>query len=619
MSRKTAPDRITLTFDLQELPSAQHRAGLAGLILQIDSMESAGYKRSPNLVPIIEEITPTSATITFSRESMQSVFDDLYAAEIKEIVVANKWPGATRPKPGEFFIEKKDPKTGEMKRSPGFAYDVVQPLAPCLRRHLQESAVAWLNLWREMIWSIPRGGNNVLSRAPFTQKANKPTEPCGEGATAWVQIQDLQKKREAAQSKTDAISGALLLGAQSVNAEAVPFSGRVDHNLLLHFWQVVVLTFVPQVVSKKDAKIERFGYVLTIPDVADLREFRRAFPVILGSLKSRQNDHIPSSARIELPAQANLEVLRRLKGGEDSEPSQKRVNRTIRRDGTGHSDGKHVQHIATSRAQQEDWSGSVRAIESYHMLKLGNNIKMLSFERIAGKPDLVDDYTRINSSFRNPLFRASLMRARIREDPWHAGLIELFAEYPSPFFIEGEDTPRYLPRFGRDVRDQLHAFHKDLFNMKLAEMNEEERLKHLSLILQRLVYKYVEGRAEVKTGKKVKEFPKKTINDREFRDYPKEFREAQQRVCSDAFLAMRSRHDQDFVEFFAGSICSVAQFLPAEDYQFLIQILMAKPDANPVGRRGLCWEDVKAMAMIAVSACSFQVRPRDTEPQGSPS
>jgi hypothetical protein len=618
MSKKTAPERITLTFDLQELPTAQHRAGLAGLILQIDSMGPDGSKKSPNLVPIIE-VAPTSATITFSRESMQGVFDDVYAAEIREIVVANKWPGATKPKPGEYFIEKKDPKTGELKQSPGFAYDVVQPLAPCLKRHLQESAMPWLSLWREMIWTIPRGGNNVLSRAPFNQKASKPTEPCGEGSAAWVQIQELQKKREISQFKTEAISGALLLGAQSVNAEAVPFSGRVDHNLLLHFWQVVVLTFVPQVVSKKDAKIERFGYVLTIPDVVDLCVFRRAFPEILGSLTARQNDHIPSSARIDLPAEANLEVLRRLKGREELEPSQKRANRIIRRDGRGDSPGRHIQHIATSKALQEDWSGSVRAVESYHMLKLGNNIKMLSFERIAGHPDLIEDYTRIKTTFRNPLFRASLMRTLIRDDPWHAGMIELFAEYPAPFFIEGDDTPKYLARFGRDAKDQLHAFHKDLYDMELAEMNEKERLKHLSLILQRLVYKYVEGRAEVKTGKRVKEFPKRTIKDKEVRIYPKEFREAQQRVCSDAFLAMRSRHDQDFVEFFAGSICSVAQFLPTEDYQFLIQILMAKPDANPVGQKGLSWEDVKAMAMIAVSACSFQVRPRDTEPQGSPS
>ena len=102
--------------------------------------------------------------------------------------------------------------------------------------------------------------------------------------------------------------------------------------------------------------------------------------------------------------------------------------------------------------------------------------------------------------------------------------------------------------------------------------------------------------------------------------YPKEFREAQQRVCSDAFLSMRSRHDQDFVEYFAGSICSVDHQLSHANYQFLVRSPHDQPRPQP-GRAEarLCWEDVKAIAMIAVSACSFNVRVREAEPQGSPS
>ncbi len=206
MSKKTAPERITLTIDLHELPTAQHRAGLAGLILQIDSMGPDGNKRNPNLIPVIEEITATTVTITFTRDSMQGVFDDLYAAEPVEVTVAKKWPGKAKPKPGEFFIEKKDPKTGEVKRSPGFCYDVVQPLGTCLKRHLQESAMPWLDLWRQMVWSIPRGGNNVRSRAPFDETADH--KPCGEGSAAWAHIQAFLELRVKSQFKTESISGA---------------------------------------------------------------------------------------------------------------------------------------------------------------------------------------------------------------------------------------------------------------------------------------------------------------------------------------------------------------------------------------------------------------------------
>ncbi len=614
MSKKAQPEQITLTFDLLDLPTAQHRAGLAGLVLQIDAMGPGGYSKDSKLVPEIEDLTATTARITFTRDSMQGVFDDLYSAKLVEVVVASKWSNVD-PKPGEHFIERRDPKTGELKPAPGFAYDVVQPQAPCLDRHLQPSARPWLNLWRQMVWEILRGGNNVRSRAPFNERAQDLS--CGEGSSAWSDLCEFQEKITKSQFKTKPISGALMLGAQAVNAESVPFSGRVDHNLLLHFWQVVVLTYVPQAVSKKDAKVERVGYVLTIPDVADLREFREAFPEILGSLDAEHPDRTPDAARIDLPAQANLEVLRKLRGRESESTAEKAARRNLRRAGARPADLGTVQTLATDKALNEGWTGSVRAIESYHLQKAGNIIKMLSFARVAARPGLVDDYDLIARTFRNPLFRAARMRALIREEPWYGSMIELFSEYPWPFFLEGDETPKYIPRFGRDARELFRAHYEDIQSMSIDTMNDDELLKQLGLVIQRLVNKYVEGRAEAKTGKKVKDFPKKTVEGKERRLYPNEFREAQQRVCSDAFLAMRPRHDQDFVEYFAGSICSVAQYLPPADYQFLTRILLTKPDPNPVVRKGLTWEDVKAVAMIAVSAASFNVRPREAQTEGS--
>ncbi len=627
MSKKPALEQVTLTFDLHDLPTAQHRAGLAGLILQIDSMGPEGNCKPDRLIPKINEITATTAKITFTRDSMQGVFDDLYAAKHVPIVVANKWPGRITPKPGEFFLAKKDAKGEPVK---GFGYDVVQPQAPCLDRHLSSKGKPWLDLWRQMVWAIPRGGNNVRSRAPFIDRANE--MPCGEGATAWTQVCEFQEKRAKSQFKTAAISGALMLGAQAVNAESVPFAGRVDQNLLLHFWQVVVMTFVPHVVNKKDAKVERLGFVLAIPDVADLREFRVAFPQILGQLSSEDPGRTPQSARIDLPSQACLEVLSKLKERktedepgqvdstreERSESAERFKSRLARRDREDRAGRRAIHQTLASGNAAEAWGQSVRAVESYHMFKLGNNVKILSFARVAERPGLIEKYERIKTLYRNPLFRAARIRALIRGGPWYGGMIELFAEYPWPFFIEVEDTPKYLPRFGRDAREQFQAHQEDIKGMKPDEMDENDRLKQLGLVIQRLINKYVEGRAEVKTGKQVKDFQKTTVNGRERRIYPKEFREAQQRVCSDAFLTMRSRHDQDFVTFFAGSVCSVAQFLPPADYQEIIRVLMTNPDPNPVGKKHLSWEDVKAIAMIAVSACSFNVRPREAEAQRSP-
>jgi CRISPR-associated protein Cmx8 len=597
MSKKPPPEKLTLTFDLFDLPTAQHRAGLAGLILQIDAMGPKGYNKNTKLVPVIEDLRPTSAKISFTRDSMQGVFDELYEAKLVEVVVATKRLGKTKPKTGEFFIQRKDPKTGEMKQVPGFAYDDVHPQASCLRRHLESKGNAWLKLWRRMIWAIPRGGTNVNTRGPFNDRANG--HPCSVGEQSWNRLLAFQEGLAKSNCLTDPISGALKLDAQKANAEAISFKGRVDQNLLLNFWQLVVLTFVPFVVNKKERKAKAQGYVIAIPDVSDLDEFRHVFPEILQGLEVEEFQDIPAKARINLPDQACLEVLRRLHRAE-------------------HRDA--IQALVSEKAASK-WGQCIRAVESFHMFKPKNSksVKMLSFARVASRPGLIEEYERIKRSFRNPLFQAARMRAILDRRPWHWGMIELFSEYPWAFFIEGDRTPKYLPRFGRDAREQFQAFHEDLKDMTIHEMNKDEELKQLGLVIQRLVAKYVEGRAEAKTGMKVKDLPKATVDGKERRIFPIEFREAQQRVCSDAFLAIRSRHDQDFVEFFAGSICSVAQYLSPEEYQFLIKTLMTKPDPKQIHHNTLSWEDVKAVAMIAISACSFNVRPRDAQAQGSPS
>jgi CRISPR-associated protein Cmx8 len=70
--------------------------------------------------------------------------------------------------------------------------------------------------------------------------------------------------------------------------------------------------------------------------------------------------------------------------------------------------------------------------------------------------------------------------------------------------------------------------------------------------------------------------------------------EAKEKICADVFLAMRSRRDQDFIEHFTGTICSVPQFLPSDDYIFVSQSLLE--DGG--------WEKIKALSMLALAAHS---------------
>ena len=63
----TQPESITIRYELYELPTAQHKAGLAGLLLQIDSMNervAAGGLPTSVQSPIVEEMSAAFCAVT---------------------------------------------------------------------------------------------------------------------------------------------------------------------------------------------------------------------------------------------------------------------------------------------------------------------------------------------------------------------------------------------------------------------------------------------------------------------------------------------------------------------------------------------------------------------------
>ncbi|MEI7923603.1 MAG: type I-MYXAN CRISPR-associated protein Cmx8 [Planctomycetota bacterium] len=584
--KQADPQSITITYDLHDLPTAQHRAGLAGLVLQIRLMEKRHAEAELKKIPVIERLSKTFAKITFTPESLQAVFDELYAARVVEAF--RKQPdkkSKNKVLKREEFITIPNKITGESKQEKRYVYDEIQPTGLLQQHYLDDGEQSpWLKLWRDMLWNIPRGINTT--RAPFIKISSD--HPCQEGSQLWDELCKYEKKIASSEFQTSEISGALLLGAQSVNAEGIGFLGRVEQNLLLHFWQIVVLTFVPQVL-KRDGKPEAKGYSLCIPDVSDLEAFVDCFPEMLATLSSRKSGFRPTDSLIEIPVQSNLEFLRYLKT------------------------------LASGKAERKGWSEAVSAIESFHMIKIGNNIKLLGHAMVANRPKLVSNYERIQKNYRNPLFRAALILSLLYESPWYANLLEVFAEQPWPFFVEHEQTPRFMPRFGKDARIHFQTLQKDYHNIMTSGITTttEPETDRLSRIVYRLVKKYVQDRTLSKLGKKLENYPEIDFKGKLIRKFDNDFHEKQQKVCSETFLAMRSRHDQEFVSYFAGSICSTVQALKLDDYAFLTQILLRKSNTNPTGSNPPSWEDVKALAMIACSASAFYTKPNKTQPQGA--
>jgi CRISPR-associated protein Cmx8 len=84
-AKPVPPAAIEVSYDLRDLPSAQHKTGLAGLLLQIEDMRerrAKGFILPSDEIPEVVEQTATTARIRFTERSIQTLFDDLYDAEM---------------------------------------------------------------------------------------------------------------------------------------------------------------------------------------------------------------------------------------------------------------------------------------------------------------------------------------------------------------------------------------------------------------------------------------------------------------------------------------------------------------------------------------------------------
>lgn len=112
-------DRFVLTYDLLSLPTAQHKAGLAGLMLVIDSLK----QRMIEPLPTVDGLSPTGVRISITRDSLQTIFDDLYDSEWEEVSSKAKWQG----KEPKRIVEIEVQPNGKTKREKRFVYDAVRP------------------------------------------------------------------------------------------------------------------------------------------------------------------------------------------------------------------------------------------------------------------------------------------------------------------------------------------------------------------------------------------------------------------------------------------------------------------------------------------------------------
>ncbi len=564
--KATGPDAVTLTYDLFDLPTAQHKAGLAGLLLHIAHMRD---RRPPIPVPEVLAQSATGATIRFTPENIQWLMDILYAAQPALVTSKSKQKGATPVK--EDFVEETD-EHGKTRRTKVFVYERCQPKCPYLAQHLGSEREAWLALWRDMLWAIPRA--KPKTREPFEQRAK--ALPCKEGKAVWSDLCRVESRRANNRFHTTEVTGSLWLGAQAANAEAVPFRGRAEENLLLHFSPLVATVFMPRFVEatgkaylgKRSASDKDRHFVVTVPDVTDLEQFVTMHPFLLASLSPATTGYRPAEAVIDIPAEGALWVA------------------------------YHLAQLAVDKTTALETSIAVAAVEYLHVVKAGKNAKMMASGRVVPRPDLLEEYAAITgapggtSPYRNPLFRRALMLAMLDGEPWFRPFGAMFAKWPHRFFVPTDDSPK-LSWFWADARAKLKEVTEV---MSIAPQQPPDPNDRLAELVHRLVRAYVHAKALERSRVDVE--PYKDGNTIQWDKVPDNVKgpyyKARREIAESMFMEFRSRRDQAFVEHFVARLGAVRQYLPEEDYRTVSAALL-----DPARR-----DDVKTLTLLSLSANS---------------
>jgi CRISPR-associated protein Cmx8 len=531
---------ITLGYQLADLPSSQHRSGLAGLILMIEFLHrQPGHHRGTARVA---KLHARGADIELDAAGLTDLFDVAYQTTLGERAEPrlrkDKAKQDVEPLRTEEVPELD--KNGKEKLVTKYYYPEYVPAGAFLLERDPGAAGGkgpWIKLWRDMIWAIPRGV--PATRKPFEDRAEG--AKTSDASDTW---KDLVK--EASGQHSVELSSALFLGAQECTAEGVSFLDRAAQKLLLHFSLFVAQVYVPQVVDS-DGKNEFVGYAVVFPDISNLEVFCDELPRWLLEREPEVRGYRPRAAIVDLPEIGALEIQAGL--------------------------AKRLQQ----RLQSPSLADLLLGFDVLHLAKEGNNIRLKSWNRVAVQPQEVFDELRTLKELWSALFRRQRMINLLYDRPrWH-GFDRLISTTRIELTFD-ESTFRHDARAFFEIYSQEKTVSDD-------DDNEAGEGKELPALVFRAARNYVNRRVEQKhrlSWDKAKGDPQaiKDLNER---------REA---IARSAFLAARSRNGADFIEFFAGTICSVPQRSKGgeEAFAILSQALIRDTDT------------VRTLTLLALSA-----------------
>lgn len=536
---------IKLSYQLAELPSPQHRAGLAGLVLmvrEIENQETLQHYQSALLE--LDNLDEFGVTVKFNLEGLKALFDLTFGAFIEERSTETKIKKYDRMEE----IEEKDDK-GKIKIKKRYYYSVITPqgaFLPSLDESAEGNNGIWIKLWRDMYWSIIRGV--PTTRNPFNFRANKDYGTYSDDVIKqWTQLKN--------PDKTIGQSGNYYLGAMASNAENIPIKDSIRYQFLLNFAPFVFQVYRPTTLDK-DGKREFGSYALAIPDVSKLDRFCLSFPRLL---KQRNNDKLgysPKESIIDLVEESALNFF----------ILEDRISRDI---------------------GEQSTKKSILGVEVIHTEKVGNNIKFYGFNYLEPITAQTDKYKQIKDKYWCPWFRKqrlkNLLNSIIYSDeeegkykeipPWF-GFDDLLSRIPRKWLENSQDY------FSHDART---LFNEEILNPQgVTEMSEKTtKIREYAQIVYQVCQSYVMGKLENKYELK---WDKVKGNSKLEKDYS----EHKTKIANEAFLAVRSRTEkQAFIDYF---VSTLYPFVKKEEFAQFAEDLFNKTD------------EIRALTLLALSS-----------------
>jgi CRISPR-associated protein Cmx8 len=551
---KEKPDIIELDYQLAELPSSQHRAGLAGLVLMVNWRNKLPGQRRQG-IGAITRLDERGATLKLNQQGLADLFNEVYAAskeeQARDQVLKNKQKEIIPPLREE--TRTITDEKGKSREKTIYIYEVVVPRGAFLANESYDKSFdgkngMWIKLWRDLVWSIFRGV--PATRKPYEDRAEgeEPTDV----ADAW------EKLLEPSEYTVD-LPSTYFIGAQAANAENVPFKDRARFQFLLHFWQFVAQIYVPAVINN-EGKRDFVGYALAIPDVAELESFCDEFPQMMRERGIELSGYRPRDCIVDVAIESALDVMRRL---------QERL---------AVKEGGAITHDL------------ILGVDVVHLEKQGNNVRLWSSSRLDPDQPMIDRYSNWRGRLWDATFRRQRLLNLVNNRNWFDGFAAVFGTLPYEQTINAKN-------FRHDARESFQEFiqgflptsypnKEDTVTDIIAETETTIETKPITteFAVYQLIGTYLTKKLKGKYGLEwnaIKGNPAKE----------KEYQELKEKLAREAFLAIRSRSNkEDFIEYFAATICSVSQHLNQQAYLKVAEDLFNRT------------EDIRTLTMLALSA-----------------